>query len=49
MTAAISPVLSSVIFYCNICGMRAPEPILCVRNRCPTDILIHGVASVRKH
>ena len=35
---------TSVRFICNVCGTRAPEPILCVKPGCPTQILIYGSA-----
>lgn len=30
-------------FICNICGMRAARPILCVKDDCPTELLVYGV------
>ena len=33
---------SEVIFICNICGLRAPEPVLCVKGGCATQLLVYG-------
>jgi len=33
---------SDIIFLCNICGLRAPEPILCIKQGCPTQLLVYG-------
>lgn len=35
---------SEVVFICNICGLKAPEPILCVKQGCPTPMLVYGEA-----
>ena len=34
-----------VNFYCNICGVRASEPILCVKPGCPTELLVYPLAA----
>lgn len=36
---------SEVIFVCNVCGLRAREPVLCVKQACPTPMLVYGVAN----
>lgn len=33
---------SAVVFVCNICGLKAAEPILCVKQGCPTGMLVYG-------
>jgi hypothetical protein len=33
-----------ITFICNICGLRAPEPVLCVKQGCPTPMLVYGEA-----
>jgi len=33
----------SIRFICNICGMRAPEPVLCVRSDCVTELLVRDL------
>jgi hypothetical protein len=33
-----------VNFICNICGIRAPRAVLCVKDECPTEILVYGQA-----
>jgi hypothetical protein len=39
----------SVRFICKICGIRSPEPILCVKTGCPTEALVCDAASVARH
>lgn len=31
-----------VIFICNVCGLKAAEPILCLQKACPTSMLVYG-------
>lgn len=38
----------NIKFICNVCGIRAPEPILCARDNCLTRLLVYGVAAVSK-
>ena len=38
-----------VNFYCNICGVRASEPILCVKPGCPTELLVYPLAASVPH
>jgi hypothetical protein len=33
----------AIIFFCNICGLRSPEPVLCVKPGCPTEALVYGI------
>lgn len=41
---------SAIRFMCAVCGMRSPQPILCTKDDCPTDVLMNAQpASVRKH
>lgn len=35
------------IFICNICGMKAAQAVLCVRDDCMTPMLVHGLVSLR--
>ena len=35
----------AIIFICNVCGLRAPEPVLCVKASCPTPMLVYGVGN----
>jgi hypothetical protein len=29
-------------FICNICGIRVPHAVLCVKEGCPTETLVYG-------
>lgn len=31
-----------VNFVCNICGLRAPQAVLCRRDDCLTELLVYG-------
>jgi len=36
-----------IVFICNICGMRAPQPVLCTKDGCMTRELVNVLP--RKH
>lgn len=36
---------TNIVFSCNICGVRSPQPVLCVRDDCATESLVCGEAS----
>lgn len=41
---------SCIRFVCNICGMRAPQPVLCTKDECLTTELVNAPSpSPRKH
>jgi hypothetical protein len=34
-------------FVCAICGAKSAQPILCLRDRCPTETTVHYTASAK--
>lgn len=37
-----------VVFYCNVCGARAAQPILCTKDNCPTELTVNYAVKGRR-